>query len=200
MAEENTKANKPKASGRKPKRDGVLSFQRERFCQEYVKCGDQSAAFRIAYPTSKGWKDKLVWSHASELMRDGKVKVRVAELRKQTENKLGMSREKWLGKWVKLANGRGEPGDRMRALENIGKALGYYAPEKHEVNVTGTILHVDLTDRITVLDLEIDKAMAEAFERKRVEAVDIEAVPVDLPAQIVGDEQQVESEPVNEGI
>ena len=159
-----------------PPQQRPLSPQRERFCQEVAKSGNQSEAYRVAFPSSKAWTDKILWSHASQLMRDGKVKVRVAQLRRETETRLGMSRQRWLEKWVVLA-GKGQPGDRMRALENIGKALGYYAPEQHEVLVAGTVVHVDLSDRLAVLELEIAKAFEEALERKRAaEAI----APVDV--------------------
>lgn len=58
---------------------------KEKACQEYVlNGGDQSKAYRAAYPRSKKWKDKTVWSRASELFADCKVQGRVEELKAET--------------------------------------------------------------------------------------------------------------------
>lgn len=55
--------------------------RKEKACQEYVlNGGDQSKAYRAAYPGSAKWKDKTVWARASELFADSKVKGRVKEL------------------------------------------------------------------------------------------------------------------------
>lgn len=54
---------------------------KETACQQYIlNGGDQSKAFRVAYPQSKRWKDKTIHEKASRLFADSKVKARVAEL------------------------------------------------------------------------------------------------------------------------
>ena len=58
-----------------------LTKKREIFCKEYVKLDDASAAYRIAYSTSK-MKDKTVNEAASRLLKDSKVSARVGELQK----------------------------------------------------------------------------------------------------------------------
>ena len=56
----------------------------ERACQEFVlNGGNQSAAYRVAFPASKRWKDKTIHEKASRLFADGKVWARVAELIEQ---------------------------------------------------------------------------------------------------------------------
>ena len=50
-------------------------------CQQFVlNGGNQSAAYRVAFPASKRWKDKTVHEKASRLFADGKVSARVSEL------------------------------------------------------------------------------------------------------------------------
>lgn len=49
-----------------------------------VNGGDQSKAFREAFPQSRRWKPETVWSKASTLFRQRKVQQRVQELRKLT--------------------------------------------------------------------------------------------------------------------
>lgn len=58
-----------------------LTPQREAFAQAVASGKSQAEAYRLAYPKSVGWKDSAVWVAASKLMADGKVSVRVAELR-----------------------------------------------------------------------------------------------------------------------
>jgi phage terminase small subunit len=50
-------------------------------CQQFVlNGGNQSAAYRVAFPASKRWKDKTIHEKASRLFADGKVSARVSEL------------------------------------------------------------------------------------------------------------------------
>ena len=57
-----------------------LTTKQNRFCEEVVSGKTQAEAYRIAY-SAQDMKDKTIWSKASELMTNGKVTARVAELR-----------------------------------------------------------------------------------------------------------------------
>ena len=57
-----------------------LTQKQEKFVQELIKGKSQREAYKIAYPTSKKWKDNVVDVKASELLKNGKVKVRYDEL------------------------------------------------------------------------------------------------------------------------
>ena len=57
-----------------------LTQKQERFVQELIKGKSQREAYRIAYPSSRKWKDNVVDVKASELLKNGKVKVRYEEL------------------------------------------------------------------------------------------------------------------------
>ncbi len=57
-----------------------LTAKQEKFVQELIKGKTQREAYKIAYPTSKKWKDNIVDVKASELLKNGKVKVRYDEL------------------------------------------------------------------------------------------------------------------------
>lgn len=59
-----------------------LTKKREIFATEYVKLDDASAAYRIAYSTSR-MKGKTINEAASKLLKDYKVATRVAELKSQ---------------------------------------------------------------------------------------------------------------------
>ena len=128
-----------------------LSPQRERFCQEVAKHGNQSQAYRVAYPRSEKWKPEAVTVRASEMMACGNVAVRVAALRAAEEKKMGISREKWLARLADLA-GENKPDDvALRALEQIGKALGYYAAQRIEVRSELNIRVVGIEARVAAL-------------------------------------------------
>jgi len=60
--------------------DVRLTQKQERFVQELIKGKSQREAYRIAYPSSRKWKDNVVDVKASELLKNGKVKVRYEEL------------------------------------------------------------------------------------------------------------------------
>ena len=57
-----------------------LTVKREKFVLEVVAGKSQREAYRIAYPTSREWKDAHVDSAASNLMKDIKVSARYNEL------------------------------------------------------------------------------------------------------------------------
>lgn len=61
--------------------DVKLTQKQEKFVQELIKGKSQREAYRIAYPSSKKWKDNVVDVKASELLKNGKVSVRYNELR-----------------------------------------------------------------------------------------------------------------------
>lgn len=71
--------------------DVKLTQKQEKYVQELIKGKSQREAYRIAYPSSKKWKDNVVDVKASELLKNGKVSVRYNELRgkviKRTEEK-----------------------------------------------------------------------------------------------------------------
>lgn len=78
-----------------------LTVKQERFCIEVVKQPTYSAAYRIAYNAS-GMTDKTINEKASELMSRGKIKARVAELKKKLENKQLYTLEQSIKRDIKL--------------------------------------------------------------------------------------------------
>ncbi len=59
-----------------------LTPKQEAFCQKYVETSSATAAYRLAY-NSKNMKPEVIHVKACELLKDGKVAVRVAELRER---------------------------------------------------------------------------------------------------------------------
>lgn len=60
---------------------GKLTLKQERFCQRYVELGNASAAYRKAYRATD-MKPATVNRKAKELMENGKITARIAELQK----------------------------------------------------------------------------------------------------------------------
>lgn len=63
-----------------------LDAKREKACKAYVlNGGNKSEAFRDAFPHSKKWKPETVNVRASQLFKEDKVQIRVAELEEQAK-------------------------------------------------------------------------------------------------------------------
>jgi phage terminase small subunit len=63
-----------------PANDKPLTMKQEKFCQAYVETGNASEAYRRAYDASKT-KPDVIHVKASQLLADGRLSVRVAELK-----------------------------------------------------------------------------------------------------------------------
>ncbi len=70
MAQAKKKAKKPYFK---------LTPKQESFCKKYVETSNASEAYRLCYKADK-MKDSVIHVKASELLKNGKVEVRVAEL------------------------------------------------------------------------------------------------------------------------
>ena len=56
--------------------------KKQKFADEYKKCGNQSEAYRRAY-NAEGMKPEVVANEASELMKDPYVTMRLKELQEE---------------------------------------------------------------------------------------------------------------------
>lgn len=79
---------KGKPAAKKQAVERPLTPQQERFCQEVVlNGGNQSAAYRKAYPKSLKYKDESINQMASRLHADVKIASRVADLQAKVAEK-----------------------------------------------------------------------------------------------------------------
>ena len=125
----------------------------EKFCQEFIKTGNQSEAYRRAYPKSLKWKPETVTERASVLMRGSNVSTRVKELQAKIEKKNEISKE-WIFKQLKSVIAKSSSSEMIKdsqggntgeykydspgvnkAVDTLNKMLGYYAPTKQEVDM-----------------------------------------------------------------
>ncbi|NJJ92912.1 terminase small subunit [Proteus mirabilis] len=64
----------------------ALTVKQEKFCQAYVETGNASEAYRMAYATDK-MKATSINSKAYELLNNGEITVRVAQLQHEHRTK-----------------------------------------------------------------------------------------------------------------
>lgn len=126
-----------------------LTPKREKFCQEMAKLGNQRHAYKKAF-NCQNMKDETIDVRASELMRDSKVKVRLAELSEEIKNKNIADAQEIQETLTKLMRGEIQeecvtvegtgdgcseariikkqvtPKDRIKAGETLAKMRGYF--------------------------------------------------------------------------
>lgn len=107
-----------------------LTHQQEHFARLIAEGGmSQSEAYRKAYPTSTKWKPEAVWTQASQLANDSKVRLRVSQLRQELLDAAAMTLESHLSELERLkrnAARAGEHGVALKAEELRGRVSGFY--------------------------------------------------------------------------
>lgn len=115
-----------------------LTQKQETFCLEYLKAGNASEAYRMAYD-AKSMKPASIHRRAKELMHNGKIAARVAELRapatKNAQITLG-SHLRRLSLLRKKAEKLGQMSAAIAAEVARGKAAGLYV---EKVEHTGDV-------------------------------------------------------------
>lgn len=133
----------------------ALTVKQEAFCLAFVETGIASEAYRRSYSAGR-MKQETIHVKAAELMADGKVAVRIAELRaaatKKAVKKLEISKEWVLGQLVEnvamaksaepVLDNEGNPTGEYKqnlaaankALELIGKELAMFVERKEVRN------------------------------------------------------------------
>jgi phage terminase small subunit len=112
-----------------------LTQRQETFCQEYIKTGNASEAYRAAY-SSSNMKPETVWSKGCRLLKHDKVRARLEELRAPAVESARVTLEAHLNRLEelsRLAQEEGQVSAAVKAEELRGKACGIYV-EKREVS------------------------------------------------------------------
>ncbi len=103
-----------------------LTQKQERFCLEYVKCGNASEAYRRAY-NAKKMKDETVNNKAYNLLKKGEIRTRVEELRKKAEDESIMSAKELMRFYSEvIKSDEVEMKDRLKAADQLSKLRGDY--------------------------------------------------------------------------
>jgi phage terminase small subunit len=141
-----------------------LDPKKEIACKEYVlNGGDRYKAYRKAYPHSVKWKDKTVWSRASELFADGEVQGRVEELqakaREIAETKLNITfeqKQRWLKSVIERSlqheQARDEEGNPIGAFKFNAAAFISAINELNKMDGDHAASKVDMTAIVSLAD------------------------------------------------
>ena len=126
------------------KNEKKLTPKQEKFCREYIKCGNATQAYKKSYNT-KNMKPEVINVKASELLKNGNVMVRVAELDNEKKNEAIADAQEIQELLTKLLRGEEveqvpmmsdsglvmaekivTPKDRIKAGETLAKMRGYF--------------------------------------------------------------------------
>lgn len=100
-----------------------LTPKQEKFCQEYIKTGSKSEAYRNAY-NSENMKPETINVKAVQTFDQDKIRIRIKELQKKAEVRNEISID-WVVQKLKEVVDKDEK-DRVPALDKLLKHLGGY--------------------------------------------------------------------------
>lgn len=128
---------------------GGLTIKQENFCLAYLETGNATEAYRRAYDASK-MKDSVINVKASELLANGKITVRLEELRKPILERHNITVDDLLAELEqarKAALDATTPQASAATAATMGKAklLGYLT-DKVEATVTNKELPVSVDE------------------------------------------------------
>ena len=124
----------------------ALTQKQHNFCVAYIKCGNQSEAYKIAYNAEK-MKDDTVYKRASELMQNGEITGCITSMRERTESKAIITleqRKELLSRWV----WEEETDKSIKAIDLLNKMDGIYI-QKNQTELSGAVgvtFQIDLGD------------------------------------------------------
>jgi len=128
----------------------TLTAKQEAFAQAIADGKNQSDAYRAAY-SAGNMKPEVINVKASQLAADGKVKVRVNELKEALANKSLWTREQSVAVLAEVVGSRdAKHSDKISAVKVLNDMQGFNAPEKLELSGTvSTITRIELVAKST---------------------------------------------------
>lgn len=123
-----------------------LTHKQETFCQGIIDGLTQSDAYRQAYD-AENMSDSVVYVKSSELMRDGNITVRIAELREQLDELNIWPRKDRLKMFEEIGNNpANKPLERLAAAKAYSEAVGDNATQKLDIKHD----NISIVERIIV--------------------------------------------------
>lgn len=112
-----------------------LTAKQEAFCQAIASGMTQADAYRSAY-SAKKMADKVVYVKASEMMADGKVTVRVSELKEELAQQNLWTREESVKTLAEIAkDDDAKQADKINAVKALNTMHGFDAPKKVNMSI-----------------------------------------------------------------
>lgn len=118
-----------------------LNINQQKFVEEYAKLGNETEAYRLAYPSAK--KEEVIRANASRLLTNANVREYLEELKQKTssENIADMQEVKEF--WTTIIRNPNERTDnRLKASDMIAKTNGAYL-QKIDLKTTAPVQIVD---------------------------------------------------------
>jgi hypothetical protein len=120
----------------------ALTPKQERFAQEVAQGKSQADAYRAAFDVKPTTKPETTYKRACELMADGNISGRVAELKAAIAERVVWTMADSLDVLSTIAKGvdkDAKPSDKVNAVKAINAMIGLDAPSK--LNVNGDMVH-----------------------------------------------------------
>jgi len=114
-----------------------LTIKQENFCNEYIKTGNKSEAYRFAY-NAENMKPETINRKAVELFEHGNIRAMVEQLQKKVSKRNNIDVD-WCIQQFKTIVEDNEK-DRVQALDKLMKHLGGY--EKNNEQKTMDITQI----------------------------------------------------------
>lgn len=138
-----------------------LTPKQEQFAFGLAGGQSQADAYRHAYPRAKNWKDETVWSKASVLAANGKVRTRVAELGAKAAAANEVTVERIVRELALIAFGNkkavmhwGPGGVKLKDSEGLSNDdAAQVAEVKETTSATGGSLSLKTHDKVKALEL-----------------------------------------------
>lgn len=154
-----------------------LTIKQENFCNYYLECGNASEAYRRAYKC-ENIKDEVIWVKASELLKNGKVAVRVEQLRNELKEKSDLKKEdtvQWLSDLINF-----EPAEYL-FVKKVNEIPKRYRRLVQSLKPTEGGFLIEFCDKQKAID-QINKMLgwneAEKLEYKELPMTEEEAMDV----------------------
>lgn len=120
----------------------MLNERNRRFCVEYVKCGNQTEAYRTVYGTS----DTVSKANAAKLMKKPEVREYIEKLNKKQEERRILSLEDCLRILTEIAEDpTSSKNERMKAIDMRMKTLGVYL-QRMQIEDSSINIKIDTGD------------------------------------------------------
>lgn len=135
-----------------------MTARREEFARHVAAGKPLAEAHRLAYPNSRTWTDKTLWSRASELAADRKVSGRIRALRAAVTERFVVDETRVLLEAYRLATF-----DARRLFDAAGKLK---APEQWPDDVAAAIsgYDVDAEGKVKVRMWDKNSALEKLFK------------------------------------
>lgn len=113
-----------------------LTQKQETFCLEYLKDGNATRAYKIAYNCSKT-KESSINVNASKLLKDTKIIQRLDSLKEKIVNKALWKKEDSILKLKEALSISKKANEIVMVVKELNAMHGYNAPIKSETEITG---------------------------------------------------------------